>query len=530
MKPISFQLKLSQKGVALVCVLLAMELIFVGWLYGLLQQSEKYGQELAHSKAIISRKDELLQLLSEASNSFTYHSIKQAIESHEYEQILSKFPAVVAELEELLKGQPERLQVLHDANTLITREVQTIDRIKERLIEFEKNGTQLTIEDMAKMHRVKRKAEHTRDAIIRLLFDLDAPDRKLEAELPQLEAKFRQSFRQTLLICAMFNIVLALALGLAFVRHITGRVEILVDNTIRLSKKQTLNPPLGGSDEIAHLDKTFHSVAAALREAEARDLEIQKLKEEFVAIASHELRSPLTSIQGALTMLSEGVFGELPPEAVLRIHRAENNVSRLISLINDLLDTEKMKAGKLDLEFENVDVADLITKSVLAVSDLAEGKQVEIVGVEPDAIIEADKGRLIQVLVNLLSNAIKISPKAGRIDVAVDESDAQLIEISVQDQGSGVPPQFVTTIFDKFEQVPTVQPANSPAKKQGTGLGLSIAKQIILQHGGTIGVDSEEGKGSRFWIRLPRTQAEPAGEYRGTAVVTLTELDNKAAI
>lgn len=499
MKPLEINLKLSQKGIALVCALLAMELVFVGWLYGLLQQSERYATQLARSKAIISKKDELLQLLAEASNSFTYHSVKEALDSHEYEDAVKRFPVVIGEMKELLKDAPDRVQILSDAETMINSEIQLMEQMRDRFIALEQNKDVGSVLDLAKIHRVKRRAEHTRDAIIKSLFDLDAPERKAEAELPELEGKTRQSLRQSLLVGAIFNVVVAFALGLAFVRHITRRVEVLVDNTIRLSRKQALNPLVGGSDEIAYLDKTFHSVADALREAELRDLEIQKMKEEFIAMASHEIRSPLTSVQGALTLLSEGVCGTLPEEAHTRIVRAENNVGRLIALINDLLDTQKMKSGKLDMSFEEVDLCDVIMKSVSAVSDLAEGRKVEIVGTEPDAIVEADRGRLIQVLVNLLSNAIKYSPKGARIDLDVDESDVDSVLISVKDQGPGIPGSARDLIFEKFEQV-----QGGEGKPHGTGLGLAIAKQIIIQHGGTIGVDSEIGKGSTFWFRIPR--------------------------
>lgn len=511
-----FQLRLSQKGLALVCALLAMELLFVGWLFGLLQESERYAAELSRSKTIISNKDQLLQLLSEVNNAFNYRSIKEALGSKEYDTAIAQFPVVVGNLEVLFKDEPQRLEVLHDANSLIKNQIEIIDKVKERLIAVEESGgASVSMEEIAKMHRIKRRMEHTRDAIVRLLFDLDAPERKLEEQIPGLEAKSRQSLRQSLLLGAIFNVIIAIALGLAFVRNITHRVEVLVDNTNRVSKNQTLNPPLGGTDEIAHLDRTFHSMAAALHEAELRDLEIQKLKEEFIAMASHELRSPLTSIQGALTMLNAGVFGELPEVAAERIERAESNVARLISLINDLLDAEKMKAGKLDVVFEQTDVADVITKSVMAVREFAEGRQVEIVGVEPDAVIEADKTRLIQVMVNLLSNAIKHSPKGGRVEIVVDEDDEHSVSIAVRDQGPGVPAQFAAAIFDKFEQLPADQETN---KRQGTGLGLTIAKQIVLRHGGTIGVDSEEGKGSSFWMRLPRKQN--AGS---PSLVTVTE-------
>lgn len=513
------QLKLSQKGLGLVACLLVMELVFVGWLYALLMQTEQYANTLAHSKAIISRKDRLLQLMAEASNAVTWGSVKAALEGPEYQQALKETPKLLDELGQLLKDQPKRLEVLADARALFDKEVETIDKMKSRLIAIEDNGEQLSLDELARLHRLKRKAEHSRDAIIRLLFDLDAPERKLEQELPTLEAKSRQSVRNTLILAATFNIILAVALGLAFVRNITRRIEVLVDNTHRVARKQPLNPEMGGTDEIAHLDRTLHAMEKALREAEERDIEIQKLKEQFVAMASHELRSPLTSIQGALTMLSMGIFGELPPEAASRVRRAESNVGRLINLINDLLDTEKMKAGKLDIAIEKVDVSEVIMKSVAAVTDLAEGKKVEIVGVEPDVIVEADKARIVQVLVNLLSNAIKYSPQNGRVDIDVDEDDEHSITVTVRDQGCGIAPDHVALVFERFEQV------KSPdaSARGGSGLGLAIAKQIIAQHGGTIGVDSEEGKGSEFWFRIPRQQPKPLQQEEAPHIVPITD-------
>lgn len=231
-------------------------------------------------------------------------------------------------------------------------------------------------------------------------------------------------------------------------------------------------------------------------------LEIQRMRQAFVAMVSHELRTPLNSVQGYLEILEMGVFGELTPEARDGAVRASGNIERLISLITDLLDLEKIESGTISLSPEECDVHETITRSVEAVEDLAEQKNVKI-EILPfdDTTFFCDQDRVVQVVVNFLSNALKFTPKEGTVEISVsDAADADFVEVSVIDQGPGVPPRYQEIIFERFQQIRD----EDGKHKGGTGLGLAICKAIVEQHHGAIGVDCQRERGSRFWFTIPK--------------------------
>jgi PAS domain S-box-containing protein len=239
--------------------------------------------------------------------------------------------------------------------------------------------------------------------------------------------------------------------------------------------------------------------------------EIQRLRQAFVAMVSHELRTPLSSVRGFLTLLSIGAYGSLSAEAATGAERAENNVVRLIALINDLLDLEKMETGNLDMEPSDTLVSLVVGQSIDAVKQFAEEHEVVIEAPTADYSFYADPDRIVQVLVNLLANAIKYSPQASIVKIEVSQSSDK-VEFRVIDTGRGIPENFKETIFERFQQVDS-----SDAKvRGGTGLGLAICKSIIEQHQGTIGVTSEPGQGSVFWFTLP-TQKMPSAKQQQDA-------------
>jgi PAS domain S-box-containing protein len=227
---------------------------------------------------------------------------------------------------------------------------------------------------------------------------------------------------------------------------------------------------------------------------ERKEMEI--LKEEFTRMVSHDIRSPLASIQLTHQLM---LRGDLPAKNRERLEKAEQNAARLIKMVNDLLDFEKMNSGSMPLEISKCLSSDLIQKSVDAIHDLAKERDISIQETEIQFHFYADEGRLVQVLVNLLSNAIKFSPMSALIKIEVRENQKS-IEFRISDQGRGVPKELRETIFEKYKQVI----ASDSKEKRGIGLGLPICKVIVEQHGGRIGVMSEENKGSTFWFTIPK--------------------------
>jgi PAS domain S-box-containing protein len=227
---------------------------------------------------------------------------------------------------------------------------------------------------------------------------------------------------------------------------------------------------------------------------------IERMKTEFISTVSHELRTPMTSINASLAMLSEGMAGELAPDVRKLIDIACQSTERMIRLVNDMLDMEKIEAGLMEFDIRAQPLAGLVRQAVDTVSGSAAAQGVRIVVEDqaPGAQALADHDRIIQVFVNLLSNAIKFSPPAGTVTVVV-EAVGRSVSVAVFDQGKGIPTEFQDRIFQKFAQADS----SDSRRREGTGLGLSICREIVRQHGGDIGFMSAPQHGTRFYVELP---------------------------
>jgi PAS domain S-box-containing protein len=235
-----------------------------------------------------------------------------------------------------------------------------------------------------------------------------------------------------------------------------------------------------------------------------RDITEQKqaetTKREFLSTVSHELRTPLTSIKGSLGLIKTGAMGELPDKIMSMLDIAHNNSERLVRLISDILDVEKIEAGKMDFKMVPMDMGDLLSQAIEANKGYGETFDVRfvLVGDPQEAMVKGDHDRLMQVLANLLSNAAKFSPEGADVDVTLAR-EKEGIRVSVIDQGAGIPENFQNKIFTKFSQADS----SDTRTKGGTGLGLNISKAIVEEHGGTIGFETEIDEGTIFSFVIP---------------------------
>ncbi|MEE9233999.1 MAG: HAMP domain-containing sensor histidine kinase [Candidatus Acidoferrales bacterium] len=233
--------------------------------------------------------------------------------------------------------------------------------------------------------------------------------------------------------------------------------------------------------------------------AMTREKQIDQNKNEFISIASHELRTPMTSIKGSLDLLLGGFAGDLGEETRELLVIAQSGCERLIRLINDVLDISKIEAGRMQLRLQPISLFDSVQRSARTIKSYADGFQVKIVidcpGPPPEVL--GDRDRLDQVVTNLLGNAVKFSPAGGTVTVSLCPV-AGAVQCRVKDQGPGIPPDQRDRIFGKFQQV-----EGQAGKKGGTGLGLAIAQALIRQHQGRIWVESEVDRGSEFIFQIP---------------------------
>jgi PAS domain S-box-containing protein len=241
-------------------------------------------------------------------------------------------------------------------------------------------------------------------------------------------------------------------------------------------------------------------------------LRLESLKDEFVATVSHELRTPLTSIAGALGLLINDVGETSPVHAKRLLKIAHANSQRLVRLVNNILDMEKIESGKVVFVQKRIEVRSLVEEAIEANRGFADGFGVRI-RFDPASAggdIRGDRDWLLQVLTNLLSNAVKFSPPAGGVDVEIENLNGN-IRISVRDHGHGVPEEFKQRIFERFAQAD----ATDARQLGGTGLGLSIVKQIVARLGGEVGFDDAPGGGAIFHVAFSSfmREAETLTEY-----------------
>ncbi len=227
--------------------------------------------------------------------------------------------------------------------------------------------------------------------------------------------------------------------------------------------------------------------------------QVERLKRDFVNMVSHDLRAPLSSIQLIMQNAVRGIYGTLPDTANERITMATESIERLISLVNGLLSMEKLESGELELNLVGIRADGIVAPAVHLMQGLAAKQGLQLTVKEhSNPYFYGDSERLIQVLVNLLSNAIKFSPEQTPIEVSVSDVGTA-VRFAVADKGRGVPAGLETKIFERFQQVK----ASDDSELGGSGLGLSICKAIVEKHGGTLGVEPNNGQGSVFWFELP---------------------------
>lgn len=266
-------------------------------------------------------------------------------------------------------------------------------------------------------------------------------------------------------------------------------------------------------------------VVAAIRDVSERKA-VERLKDQFVSTVSHELRTPLTSVIGALGLMKGGAAGVLPDQAARLVDIAENNSRRLIRLINDILDLDRLGAGEMQIERSLLDLAGPVREVAEGTGGLAQARQVRIMRNLPDepVLVSGDRDRLVQVLTNLMSNAVRHTPAGGTVTIGLTVDGGRAIA-SVSDEGPGVAPELRERIFTRFAQAASGTPAG------GSGLGLAISRGIMAAHDGELWFEDAPGGGARFCCAIPLTPAAIATpqETAGPPRLLLCEDDADAA-
>ena len=407
-----------------------------------------------------------------------------------YGELLKERTArTVADLERLdkLLASPAEEQSYREAVAALATYQEHVD--KERAL--------LTKGETARALRLSegpaRTAAETLDrALTQLAEGTSAQVDRAQAAVRALEARTR-----TTVLGALGGSFLAAIGATGFVSfRLTRSVRQLSAATGRVADGSFCEPlTVQSKDEIGDLTLAFNHMAAQLREVEAH-------KQQFFSQISHELRNPLTAIRASAQLLLRRPADSLDAKGRHWVESIDTSVDRLLSLVTRILDLNRLRAGVFPLERQPIELDKVVARAIDVLGAQAEqhGLHLETSSTGADFSITADEDAVTQVILNLVGNALKFTPQGGSVRVGVTETTTQL-ELSVRDDGPGIPAADVSRIFEPYQQ--------AHRGRKGTGLGLAIVKELVSAHGGSIGVDSVEGKGTCITVCLPRAAPTP---------------------
>ncbi len=340
---------------------------------------------------------------------------------------------------------------------------------------------------VAEEARSRALGERVEAALERLIEATHLRVAEAQTEAAQLEAR------------TWTGVLLALGAAVALALTGTGVLAYGITRSLRRLSEATTAVAAGSyrepipdmaRDEIGALARAFNAMAAQLRR-------VEETKEEFYATLSHELRSPLTSVREAAHLLRDGVPGALNAKQARLVTVIGNSTDRLLRLVNQMLELSRLRAGVLPLGRERVDLARVVGRAVEELRPQAEEGGLSLARERTGERFQTrgDEDRLVQVVVNLVANAVRFTPRGGRVTVRLIDAGPE-IEIQVEDTGVGIPAAALPYIFDSWRQ--------AHRDRGGTGLGLAVVRGVVQAHGGRVTVESQEGKGSRFTLLLPR--------------------------
>ena len=272
---------------------------------------------------------------------------------------------------------------------------------------------------------------------------------------------------------------------------VTYENEILLKDGLPCSVNVTYIPHVDEHNNV----KGFFALTADISDRKA----IERMKDEFIAVVSHELRTPLTSMHSALKILATGRLGTLSKDGQQILEIADDNTERLVRLVNNVLDLQRIESGEVKMEKQVCNVSTLMIQATEAMQPMAQNHGVVLIAEPVDINIFVDSDYIVQALTNLISNAIKFSSVNGKVWLTAENRPNAEVLFSVSDEGQGIPSDKLESIFERFQQVDS----SDSRRKGGTGLGLTICRKIVEQHEGKIWAESTLGQGSTFSFTLP---------------------------
>ncbi len=475
---------LSQQMTFVIVAALVSQLVFVGALTTAHYQLEKQFEEEAYSRRLMTAANSLLLNLLRVATAMGFYQFSKEESSRR------SFQSGLRDLSKR-RQELEQLQVSHNGVPSEPEMQDMLQRLDESFKLFKETEAVFDSDDEAGKRYAILKISKQARTLAQLNDRFVAKQDKKTAAHEKLEAQTRMWVNSIVYGGLTVNVVIVVLLLLYFNSRTSKRFNNLSKNIVALGANKEIPSRLDGADELAMLDDVVHAVSHALHEAE-------RSKQEVLAMVTHDLRSPLTSLQLTLNLLHSGSMDNSSDKAKNMIARADSSVGKLIQLINDLLDIDKIESGRFNLNIQETEDSSMISQAIELIQHSADARKITLDINAANVTVNCDAERIIRVLTNLIANAIKFSPDNSKIVVSTTQVGNEIL-CEVKDQGRGMPAGEQDKIFERYHQVDS----SEEAEKKGSGLGLTICKALIEAHRGTIGATSKEGEGSTFWFRIP---------------------------
>ncbi|MCC6978654.1 MAG: HAMP domain-containing histidine kinase [Candidatus Melainabacteria bacterium] len=477
-------------GLLLISIPLFFELAFAGTLFYLQLDYESKLQQQIHANKVVARTNEMWLAVMDLTTSIFATKVFPDKQLH-CRWPINKIDHEYEALVKLIEHEPSHLPTLHRMRDRAMSVLASSRSFEDPELS---GGIAGLRGNLQKFQRLKFGISSLGDEMVRFRAPFLQRTEKADAEMR--EARTKIAFVTISGVGA--SIVLAGLLFSLFMRNIYSGIRRLMENTILFAVNKPLIPAPDRDDELSQLEKTFHIMTKTVAETAEEQARLEQLKQEFFHMVTHDMRTPISSIILSTESLSSGLAGEISPEALPTVERVEKNANMLMNLITDLLDLETAESQGVKLLIEDFDIKELLEEVAQLVETQAARANVAV-KIESDSLpVHADRMRILRVVTNLVTNAVKFSPKNSTVTLRAQQGENRLA-VEVIDEGRGIPADHIQAVFNRFHQVEK----DDSRKKRGSGLGLSIAKVFVEAHRGRILVESEPGKGSRFWFWIP---------------------------
>jgi signal transduction histidine kinase len=478
------KLRILHKGLILLLIPAALQGFLLYQLYASFQEVDRLSRDEERISRAIAVEDQIISLMTEVLKAAWRSSKHKGETLLDPETFRTRMNELVAQEKTLMSDNLDILKLM-----------ELVSPLTDDVYQFLKTSDTQTanVTDLQRVMTLGPRAhllglqQHVIDEVKSKALE------KLQLKREETRAS-RARMETQIFFSAVAEIILTLALLVYFLRDVTERLKVLMLNAASVPSGKPLTMHVGGGDELAYLDDVLHQSSLELERAAQH-------RKTITEMVSHDLRSPLSAANLSLELLLRPDAFDSREEHDQRVQSIKRNLTRLTAFVEDLLAIDQFESGKLNLSLDTVDLQSLVQETIDSLSILSQEKKLTLKNHVTAQEVVADKIRVQQVLVNFISNAIKFSPVGGAIVVSAGRKPKS-VTVLVADEGPGISESQQAQLFERFRQV------GDPTFTKGYGLGLFICKVIIERHGGKLGVESQPGKGSRFWFSLPMDDNE----------------------